>query len=55
MLSAKKIQELKNIIESIKNTALENIETDFYDQGDTRKDFTELASLAESAEGILYG
>lgn len=55
MLSDKKIAELKNIVEHIKNLSLENTETDFYDQGDAHKDFTELASLAESAEGILYG
>lgn len=54
MLSNKKQMALKEIIDQIKNMALGNKEVDFYDQGDTRKEFSEIADLAEQAESILY-
>lgn len=54
VLNNKKIAELKNIVEHMKNLALENMESTSHDV-DAIKDFTELASLAESAETILYG
>ena len=55
MLNSKKTAALKDIIESIKEMAVTNKNVEFFDHGDTRKEFGEIVNLTEQAETILYG
>jgi len=43
------MSEVKKLLERIKEQAEINTDVDFYDQGDTRTEFRELADLADTA------
>ena len=47
------MSEVKRLLAQIKDQAQINIDVDFYNQGDTRSEFRELADLADTAEYAL--